>query len=93
MLLKPKQLSLQHPHLFPFVSLLLDECWRSSQRGEPQHAGDEQQGNMAHLSIAHRRVAHCLAQHSFLHGAACLDPHQRHPQPGQFKHNANLKSE
>lgn len=77
---------------FYFVSIR-DECWRSSQWGEPQHTGDEQQGNMAHLSFTDRGSAHCSAQHSFLLGAARLDPHQRHPQSGQSESYWHLSTE
>lgn len=80
----PKQQTLIFSILNSYILSLCveDECGRGSQRGEPQHAGDEQQRNMAHLPAADRRVAHRPAQHSFLHCAARLDPHQRHPQPG-----------
>lgn len=61
------------------------ECGRCSQRGEPQHQGDEQQRNMAHLSPSHRCLAHHPAQHSLLHRSTSLDPDQRHPQPGQLQ--------
>lgn len=54
---------------FPF----LDECGRRSQRGKPQHTGDEQQRDMAYLSVAHCRLTHRPAQHPFLHCPAGLD--------------------
>lgn len=54
---------------FPF----LDECGRRSQRGKPQHSGDEQQRDMAYLSAAHCRLTHRPAQHPFLHCPAGLD--------------------
>lgn len=75
-----------------FSLFLLDECGRSSQRGQPQHAGDEQSRDMAHLPATDRRVAHRPAQHSLFHRAARLDPYQCDPQPGQFKGCTNSKN-
>lgn len=60
------------------------ECWHSAQRGQPQHAGDEQQRNLAVLHPGHRSVTHHPAQHSLRQCTRGVDPHQPHSQSGEW---------
>lgn len=55
-----------------------------AQRGEPQHSSDEQQGDVAVLHPGHRPPPHHPAQHPVRQRTGGLDPHQPHPQSGQW---------
>lgn len=58
------------------------ERGHGSQRGQPQHAGDEQSGYMALIPPGHRAAARHPAQHPFRQRPRGLDSHQPHPQHG-----------
>ena len=60
-----------------------DECGNGAQRGEPQHAGDEQPRHLAVLCAGHRAPARRAAQHPLCERPRRLDPHQPHPQHGE----------
>lgn len=62
---------------------LQNERGRGSQRGEPQHAGDEQQRDLAHLPAADRRLTHRLTEHPVPQRANRVDLNQCHSQSGQ----------
>lgn len=66
------------------------ERGHGAQRGQPQHPGDEQQGDVAVLRPGHRAAARGPAQHPLRQRARGVDPHQPHPQPGEM--NAALRS-
>lgn len=68
-------------HVLNFVQ---DECGRCSQRGEPEHPGDEQPGHLAGLPAADHCPACGVTQHPFPQCACGVDPHQCHTQPGQY---------
>lgn len=59
------------------------ERGHGAQRGQPQHAGDEQQGDVAVLHPGHRPAARGPAQHPVRQRARGVDPHQPHSQPGE----------
>lgn len=60
-----------------------DERGDGAQRGEPQHAGDEQPRHLALLRAGHRAAARRAAEHPLLQRPRGLDSHQHHPQPGK----------
>lgn len=75
----------------PVLQRLQNERGRGSQRGEPQHAGDEQQRDLAHLPAADRRLTHRLTEHPVPQRAHRVDLNQRHSQSGQSMQDALVK--
>nr|XP_040124752.1 ORM1-like protein 3 isoform X2 [Ictidomys tridecemlineatus] len=59
-----------------------DECGHSTQRSEPQYAGDEQPWHLALLCARHWASSCCAAEHPLRECPCRLDPHQPHPQHG-----------
>uniref|UniRef100_A0AC11CW75 Uncharacterized protein n=1 Tax=Ovis aries TaxID=9940 RepID=A0AC11CW75_SHEEP len=57
-----------------------DERGNSTQRGEPQHAGDEQPRHLALVRAGHWASPRRAAQHPLRERPRRLDPHQPHPQ-------------
>lgn len=80
-------------HSCPFLQRLQNECGRRSQRGEPQHAGDEQQRDLAHLPAADCGLTHRLTEHPVPQRANRVDLNQCHSQPGQSMQDAFVKSD
>ncbi|KAF7709156.1 hypothetical protein HF521_016006 [Silurus meridionalis] len=59
-----------------------DERRCGPQRGEPQHSGHEQSGDLADVRAGRRNASRRALEHSVLQRSSRLDSHQRHSQLG-----------
>lgn len=75
----------------PSVRRRHHERGHGAQRGQPQHPGDEQQGNVAVLHPGHWAAARGPSQHPVRERARGVDPHQPHSQPGETRTCVQLK--
>ena len=57
-----------------------DECGRGAQRGEPQHAGDEQPGDLADVCPGRGDATRRAAQYPLLQRACGVDANQHSAQ-------------